>query len=331
MTLASTAKVLHKTEEQAEYRAKAAEVSSAFNQRFYSSETHVYDRSSQTDYAMPLALGLAPEEDRDFILQKLVADIRAHNNHVTAGDIGFHYVVKALMDNGRADVLYDMLSRSDAPSYGYQLSRGATSLTEAWDANPLSSQNHFMLGHAEEWFYRGLAGIDFDMSRPLAERIIIRPSPVGDLSSAGASYDSVLGRISSNWTRSQGVFTLAVDIPPNASAMIKFPADRAFPDNATGVIFKGTNDGVSIYEVESCHYVLRSRRPSTPNLGCLFSILIIDFRVHLGPLKARSHHGHRDIPLNKEDRAKPEFTTEADRKRDILLHAPVLHVEAETR
>jgi alpha-L-rhamnosidase len=259
VTLAKAAQVLHKTEDDSEYRTKAAEVRKSFNQHFYTSESHVYDRSSQTDYAMPLVLGLAPEADRAFILKKLVADIQAHDNHVTAGDIGFHYVVKALMDNGRSDVLYDMLSRTDAPSYGYQLSKGATSLTEAWDANPLSSQNHFMLGHAEEWFYRGLAGIDFDMSRPPAERIIIRPSPVGDLTSASASYNSVLGRIVSNWTRKDGVFTLSVEIPPNTTALVEFPAGNAVAGNPTGVTLKGVENGISTYELQSGHYALSSQ------------------------------------------------------------------------
>ena len=218
-TLANCAHLLHKSDDEAAFRAHAAEVRQSFNKHFYTSETHVYDRGSQTDYAMPLALGLAPDGDRTFILEKLVADIRAHGNHVTAGDVGFHYVVKALMENGRSDVLFDML----APGYGYQLKQGATTLTEAWDANPRSSQNHFMLGHAEEWFYRGLAGIDFDMSRPESKRLIIQPSPVGDVNSVEATYNSVLGKIHTKWTRSGGVFTLTVDIPPNLTAQIRMP------------------------------------------------------------------------------------------------------------
>jgi hypothetical protein len=224
ITLAEWARVLHKPEDEAEFRKQAAAVRTSFNAHFYVAETHVYDKGSQTDYAMPLALGLAPDQDRPFILQKLVADIKAHDNHVTAGDIGFHYVVKALMDNARADVLYDMLSRTDSPSYGYQLAQGVTALTEAWDANPMDSQNHFMLGHAEEWFYRGLAGIDFDLSRPNGLQLIIQPSPVGDLTSAAATYHSVLGTISSQWTRSAGVFTLTVDVPPNLTAVINLPS-----------------------------------------------------------------------------------------------------------
>ncbi|WP_414648648.1 hypothetical protein [Edaphobacter sp.] len=71
------------------------------------------------------------------------------------------------------------MSEGDPPSYGSQLEAGATALTEAWDANPHSSQDHFMLGGAEEWFYRGLGRIDFDLSRPAKdERITIRPAVV---------------------------------------------------------------------------------------------------------------------------------------------------------
>jgi hypothetical protein len=242
ITLAESARVLHKPQEEAAFRNHAAAVRQSFNQRFYTAETHVYDKGSQTAYAMALATGLAPDQDRPFILQKLVADIKAHDNHVTAGDIGFHYVVEALMENGRSDVLFDMLSRTDSPSYGYQLKKGATTLTEAWDANPLDSQNHFMLGHAEEWFYRGLAGIDFDLSRPEGHQLIIKPSPVGNLTSAAATYSSVLGKITSQWTNSAGVFKLTVDIPPNLTAIIKLPGGVTATVGSGHYVFPSTTD-----------------------------------------------------------------------------------------
>jgi hypothetical protein len=238
VTLARCAEILHKPDEEIAFRKQAEEVRMAFNKRFYSPDIHVYDQKSQTDYAMALVLGLVPDLDRGAVLEKLVADIRAHHNHVTAGDIGFHYVVKALMDNGRSDVLFDMM----AGSYGYQLAKGATALTEAWDANPLDSQNHFMLGHAEEWFYRGLAGIDFDLSRAEGERLLIRPTPVGDLSFVRASYESVMGKISSEWTNKDGVFTLTVDIPANLTATVEVPGPKA-----------------TSYKVGSGHSVFRSR------------------------------------------------------------------------
>ena len=214
--------LLGKNVEARNYAQQANEVKSAFNRHLFHAETNQYDRGSQTALAMPLALGLIPEGHVQAVLENLVADIRKNNNHVTAGDIGFHYVVRALSDGGRSDVLNDMLSRTDSPSYGYQLSRGATTLTEAWDTNPDSSQNHFMLGHGEEWFYRGLAGIEFDLSRDKSEQIVIRPAPVGDIQSASATYNSVLGSISSSWHVAGSTFTLGGASPQEPRATFLF-------------------------------------------------------------------------------------------------------------
>ena len=202
---------------------QAGATRTAFNARLYDASTAVYDRGSQTAYAMPLALGIVPEEHRAEVLNKLVEDIRAHGNHTTAGDVGFHFVMQALSEGGRSDVIYDMLANPEPPSYAAQLAHGATTLTEAWDANPSSSQNHFMLGHAEEWFYRYLAGIDVDFSRRPAERIVLRPTPVGDIDSAQARYQTRFGSVSISWRRRAGRFFCDVEVPPGTAAWLRLP------------------------------------------------------------------------------------------------------------
>ncbi len=223
--LSQIALLLRKPQDAANYAAEANAVKTSFNAHLFHPETNEYDRGSQTANAMPLVLGLVPENRRTAVLANLVGDIRNHTNHVTAGDIGFHYVVRALTDNGQSGVFYDMLHRTDAPSYGYQLARGATSLAETWDANPDLSQDHFMLGHAEEWFYRGLAGINFDLTRTPDQRIRIQPTPVGNVRSASASYESVVGRIESSWSRTGNTLRMDVTIPPGSTATVLFPAD----------------------------------------------------------------------------------------------------------
>jgi hypothetical protein len=198
-----------------DYLMEANEVKKAFNARFFHADTNQYDTGSQTANAMALALGMVPSDHYDKVLDHLVADIHAQGDHVTAGDVGFHYVVRALTDGWRSDVLYAMLARTDKPSYGDQLAHGATTLTEAWDTNPGSSQNHFMLGHAEEWFYRGLAGIRVDLSTDpsLNEQILIQPAIAGDLTHVSASYHSRLGVVASAWTRDGNKLKMDVTLP----------------------------------------------------------------------------------------------------------------------
>lgn len=229
--LEKTAALLGKTDESHSYAQQADAVRDAFNARFFDVSRHFYDKGSQTAQAMPLALGMVAENERAAVLNALVADIRAHQNHVTAGDVGFHYVVDALLYGGRSDVLLDMLERTDPPSYGYQLAQGATSLTEAWDADPDSSQDHFMLGDAEEWFYRGPGGINVNLSRAGADRLILDPIVVGNLASARAHYDSALGMIESSWQRGAASTDYSFTIPPNATATIEI--DSASPNAAT--------------------------------------------------------------------------------------------------
>jgi hypothetical protein len=226
-TLAKIATILDRPEDAQAYTEKANAVKDAFNAALFHPQTNSYDRDSQTANAMPLALGMVPAGSRPAVLQSLVDDIKAHGYHVTAGDIGFHYVVRALTDGGRSDVLAKMLAVTTSPSYGYQLAHGATTLTEAWDSNPNSSQNHFMLGHAEEWFYRGLAGIDFDLSRAPGEQIQIAPYIPSDgepaIHEASASMQTALGLVSSAWTVAGGRVAMRITVPPNGSAVVRLP------------------------------------------------------------------------------------------------------------
>ena len=208
-------------EESRRYRQIAEQERAAFNARFFDRDRHRYDKGSQTAQAMPLVLGLVPEGERAHVLQALVDDIRVHGNHVTAGDVGYHYVVDALLEGGRSDVLLDMLERTDAPSYGYQLAQGATSLTEAWDANPRSSQDHFMLGDAEEWFYRGLGGINVDLSAAPPRQIVLRPYVPGKMAWVHCRYRSALGLIESDWRRGAAETTYNFVVPVNATATVE--------------------------------------------------------------------------------------------------------------
>jgi hypothetical protein len=172
---------------------------------------------------MPLVLGLVPDEHRARVLEALVRDVRAHGNGTTAGDVGYRYVLRALADGGRSDVIFDMNHQSERPGYGYQLAKGATSLTEAWDANPRSSQSHFMLGQIIEWFYGDLAGLAPDAAFPGFKRLRIRPQPVPGITWARASHESPRGRISVAWRWDGGTFSLDVELPPNTSAEVWMP------------------------------------------------------------------------------------------------------------
>lgn len=267
--MAKIAALLGQTAKSDEYSRRAEHVRRAFNARFFHPALHIYDKGSQTAQAMPLALGMVPAGQRTAVLDALAADIRAHQNHATSGEIGFHYLVDALTEGGRSDILLDMLSRTDAPSYGYQLAKGATSLTEAWDANPASSQDHLMLGDAEEWFYRGLGGIRVNLARQGDLRIILSPAALSPVNWVRTRYESALGPIESNWRRGTAEAIYDFAIPTNATATIKLntadphtvTVNGAEPSRAAGAISaKFGEDSVTIV-VGSGQYQIRAANP----------------------------------------------------------------------
>ena len=219
------AKLLNKTTDYEKYNSLAIEVKESFQKEFYQPETGFCSTGSQTSYAMALYTGILPEQDKEKVFNNLINSIKNNDYALTSGDIGYHFLVRVLSENGRSDILYKMNNRSDRPGYGYQLKKGATSLTESWAALPNVSNNHMMLGHLMEWFYSGLGGI-YQTDNSIAYRnIIIAPKPVGNIKWSKCSYNSPQGIIVSEWELVENTFSLTVEVPKTSSAKIIIPDD----------------------------------------------------------------------------------------------------------
>ena len=222
--LAKAATVLGRTDDAGRFASRREASVRQFNAAYYQPDNHSYATGSQTANAIPLVMGFVPINDRPAVLAHLVDDVRRHGDALTAGDVGYRYLLRALADGGRSGVVFDLNRRSDRPGYGYQLAHGATSLIEAWDARPGVSQDHFMLGQIVEWLYADLVGIGQEPDSVAFDRVRIRPNPVGDVTWAKATYDSVRGPIMSSWHRpTSGPFTLDVTLPPGTSGTVFIP------------------------------------------------------------------------------------------------------------
>ena len=223
LLLQKMASLLNKKEDELMYKQSERKIKIAFNNTFFNSSTKVYSTGSQTAMAMPLCFGLVEEADRKKVLQNLVDTINKNNKALTAGDVGFHFLVQALDEGGASQLLFDMNNRNDVAGYGYQLANGATALTESWAALEEVSNNHLMLGHIMEWFYSGLAGIDQEKNSIAFNHIKIRPQPVGDISSAAGNFNSPYGWIRTDWKKENKIFLLRIEIPVNTTANVYLP------------------------------------------------------------------------------------------------------------
>jgi hypothetical protein len=252
-------RICHQSSQAEKMELLAGQVKSAFNSKFFDTETKVYSTGSQTAMAMPLCVGLVDEANKNKVFMNLTRSIAQSGNALTAGDVGFHFLVKALEEGGGSQVLFDMNSRNDLPGYGFQLKKGATALTESWPALEEVSNNHLMIGHLMEWFYTGLAGIKQEEGSVAFKNILIRPEIVGDLKQAKASYNSPYGRIKSEWKLDGNILVMQVEIPSNSSATVCFPikSETQVTENGSQVALSKATDGKYFCKVGSGSYIFR--------------------------------------------------------------------------
>lgn len=197
---------------------RADSIKAAFVREFYHPDTHQFGTGSQCANAIALEMNLVPEGDREAVLQNLIADIRAHGNRLTTGDVGNRYLFNALIHNGQQELLYQMLNHYDVPGYGYQIKIGHTTLTEQWNPEHGASMNHFMMGHLNNLLVPYFLGIQRH-----GEAITIAPHPVGDLTWCRGTLESANGLVSVFWHTDDKTFTLDIDLPAGQSALVMMP------------------------------------------------------------------------------------------------------------
>lgn len=248
------------------YKDLAEQIKTAFNNEFYNPATGIYSLGSQTAYAMPLFFGMVEDSCRSRVVKNLVASIRNGGNSLTAGDIGYRYLLRALEQEGQSQLIYEMNSKTDVPGYGFQLSKNATALTESWAGLTEVSNNHMMLGHLMEWFYSGLGGIRQEDSSMAYEHIIIAPQIAGDVTWAETTCNTVHGEIRSHWNITADGIELKVRIPVGCRATVVIPSGKSgkvteggAPLEKSAVITNIRNEGDLTYcDVPSGEYKFNS-------------------------------------------------------------------------
>jgi alpha-L-rhamnosidase len=141
-------------------------------------------------------------------------------------------MMKELTKRGRNDIAYKLLESERLPSWLYSINQGATTIWERWDGYVkgrgfqdagMNSFCHYSIGAVGEWMYRTILGINPDEHFPGYKHFIIHPQPGGSLTWANGSYNSINGRIASEWKMEKGQFNLNLEIPVNTSATIILP------------------------------------------------------------------------------------------------------------
>lgn len=253
-TLSRIAEALGKPADAAEYRALADAIAAAFNAKYLDTGKHSYGSGSQASDALALDLGIVPEEHEAAVLEHLIGSVEGEGNYLTVGEIALPSILRVLTAASREDLIFDAVTETKRPGYGYAVVHGATALPEYWDGvTGYGSQNHFMMGAIDEWFSDTLAGIRQQPGTVGFRELLIAPRVVGNLTNAEASYETPYGTVSSGWQLEGRSLHLDVTVPANTTAVVEVPTSPGQPDasGSRGARKVGRTDTATLFEVGS--------------------------------------------------------------------------------
>jgi alpha-L-rhamnosidase len=255
------AEILGKASDALAYEGRAESILREFNARHFKEATHSYGSGRQVTSVLPLAFEMVPSDQKPVVANALLERLKGRDHeHLDTGIFGTRYLFDVLIDNGFAEAAYKALNQTTYPSYGHQISLGATTTWEQWQfADAMESHDHAMYAGPDSTFYSRLAGI-----RPLQpgfKEILIRPAFPKGLTSVTCSLRTVMGEIISNWKVQDGLVQ-KITIPPNTIAIVYVPAidvgqvkESGRPaTQSEGVRFLRLENGCAIFSVGSGSY-----------------------------------------------------------------------------
>ncbi len=240
---------------------------------------------TQASYAIPLALKVINEENRELVIKNLAETIRRENPDdggvirpqysLMTGFIGTAAISEALSANGQNELAYKLLLNRQYPSWLYSVVNGATSIWERLNSytlengfggnNSMNSFNHYSFGAVAAWMYAYSLGIQRDENSAGFKHFILKPhiDPNNEIKSAKGHFDSNYGRIESAWESNNEKVVYHFTIPANSSATLYLPVNDAFKIKVVG---KGWSKSKRSTSSENIYELLPGRYTFVVNL-----------------------------------------------------------------
>ena len=188
----------------------------------------------------------------------LAGQVRANGGRVATGFLGTPLVLPALTATGHIDEAYLALLCRDIPSWLYQVTRGATTVWERWDAirpdgsihpGKMASQsgmdddgeghmlsfNHYAYGAVIDWVYRHVAGIATVIAAPGYRQVVFAPRPHEAITWSRAEVASAFGPVSIDWRLEETTFFAEFALPFGTTGSFVAPAT-----STSSIVIDGT-------------------------------------------------------------------------------------------
>lgn len=223
--MSEIALALDNLEDAYKYKLKATKIADAFEKTFLNKDGSLKDEF-QTGYVLPLYFEMVDEKKRKVMAKQLLKLVKENGGHLNTGFTATPYILFALADNGFEEEAYELLKKTDHPSWLYQVCHGATTIWETWDviqedgSIKESSMNHYAYGAVGDFFYRRICGLE-ELS-PGYERFQVKPMVGKGLTFAACTHESPYGTIEVKWEQKEEL-CIWVTVPVGTVCDVVFP------------------------------------------------------------------------------------------------------------
>ena len=230
--MAKFAEILGFTDDAEYFKNEVSATTEAYNTKYLNHQIWRYDNNTVTANILPLFFGMVPKGHEDDVFENIVDRTEdLHDGHVSTGVVGIQFLMRTLTEYGRGDLALQIAANDTYPSWGYMVRNGATTIWELWNGNTadpsMNSGNHVMLlGDLILWEYEYLGGIR--ALEPGYKKVQLKPYPIDGLDFVNCAYNSVSGRIESNWKRDGNHFEWEITIPANTEAEVWIPTKKGY-------------------------------------------------------------------------------------------------------
>ncbi|CRY74419.1 alpha-L-rhamnosidase [Nocardia farcinica] len=229
--LARTARILGHEADAVEFDELACRVRAAFRREYVTGSGRVVGETA-TAYALAIAFDLLDPDQLAAAGARLSAAVARTGHRISTGFAGTPHLLPALTKTGHTEEAYLTLMQTEAPSFLYPVTMGATTIWERWDAirpdgtlhpSGMTSLNHYAYGAVADWLHRVVGGLE--AIAPGYRTVRIAPVPGGGLTHATLVHDTVRGRFRIAWRVADDHATVEVTVPEGVEATVVLPLD----------------------------------------------------------------------------------------------------------
>jgi alpha-L-rhamnosidase len=244
--VAAYARMLGKKDIAEKYAAHAERIKNKFNSTFLDEETGWYNNTkppktlsqndkvpadkkktnrSQTAQALPLFLGIVPENMKEKVTARLVEAVDIYDGHINTGFIGSNPLLEYLSMNGYVDKAFKMVNKRKPSGWLYMVKDEKSTMGECLHGRA-DSWHHPYGATVGFWLIKYLGGIRPDPAHPGFKRFILSPHVPDELNEVNTEIESLYGKIQSSWKREGGKIRLKVTVPCNTTARLILPVTK---------------------------------------------------------------------------------------------------------